>query len=115
MTRIRVFGREPALWVGLLAALGMWGAGMNLSWLSAGQSTAIVAALAAVLVAVTTRPVGPGVFVAALAAVAAMFAEYGLHWSDASVTGLGGVIMASFALIGVRPQATPAADPREIR
>jgi hypothetical protein len=31
------------------------------------------------------------------------------------VTGLGAIIVAGFALYGVRDQVTPAADPRPIR
>jgi hypothetical protein len=30
------------------------------------------------------------------------------------VTGLGGIILAGFALFGIRPNVTPAADPRTI-
>lgn len=114
MTQIRIFGREPALWIGFLSAVGIALAGLNISWLNAGQSTAIVAAIAAALLIITTRPVGPGVFLSALSAGVALFAEYGLTVSEATVTALGGIIMAIFALIGVRPQATPAADPRTI-
>lgn len=114
MTQIKIFGREPALWIAWLSALGMLVAGLNISWLNAGQSTAIVAALAALLLALTTRPVGPGLFVAASAGLFAVFAEYGMTVSEATVSAVGGIIMASFALFGVRPQATPAADPRPI-
>lgn len=114
MTQIKILGREPALIISWLAALGMLVAGLNISWLNAGQSTAIVAALAAILLAATTRPIGPGLFVAASAGLFAVFAEYGMTLSEATVSAVGGVVMASFALFGVRPQATPAADPRTI-
>lgn len=114
MTQIKIFGREPALWIAFLAALGITLGGLNISWLNAGQSTVIVAALAAVLMAATTRPVGPGLYVSAFTAGAAAFAEYGLTVSEATVTAVGGVIMAGFALLGIRPQATPLADPRTI-
>lgn len=114
MTGIKIFGREPALWIAWLSAAGIAVAGLNISWLNAGQSTAIVAALAALLLALTTRPVGPGLFVAAFTGLAAVFAEYGLPVGEGTVTAIGGVIMASFALMGIRPQATPAADPRTI-
>lgn len=114
MTQIKIFGREPALIIAFVAAIGMWLVSLGLDWLNAGQSTAAVAVVAALLMAVTTRPIGPGVFVSLLAAVAALFAEYQLPWSDAMVTGLGGIIMAGFALLGIRPQATPAADPQAL-
>lgn len=107
---MKIFGREPALWLGLTGATLTWLAGMNVTWLSTGQAVAITTAATAGLIAFTTRPVAPGLYVAAVTAVAAMFAEYGLHWSDAAVTGLGGVILAGFALFGIRPQVTPVAD-----
>lgn len=114
MTRIKIFGREPGLWIGWLTASGIALAGLNLPWLNAGQSTAIVAGVAALLYALTTRPLGPSLFVSAFTALAAVFAEYGLPVSEGTVTAIGGVIMATFALIGIRPQSTPAADPRTI-
>lgn len=114
MSNVKIFGREPALWIAFLSAVVMWAVSLGLDWLNAGQATAVVAVISAVLMAVTTRPIGPGVFVSALSAVAALFGEYQLHWSDASVTGLGAIIMAGFALSGIRQQVTPAADPRTI-
>lgn len=112
MTQVKIFGREPALWVAAISAVLMALAGFHISWLDAGQSTVIVAALAALVMAFTTRPIGPGLFVSAFAAGAAVFAEYGLPMSEAQVTAVGVVIMAIFSLLGIRPQVTPAADPR---
>lgn len=111
MGQIKIFGREPALWIALIGALLTWLAGFEMDFLSTGQAVAITSALTGLIIAVTTRPIAPGLFVAAVGALAAMFAEYGLHWSEAAVTGLGGIILAVFALFGVRPQVTPAADP----
>lgn len=110
MGQVKIFGREPALWLALAGALLTWAAGFNLDWMTAGQAVAITTALTGVVIALTTRPVAPGLFVAAVGALASMFAEYGLNWSEAAVTGLGGIILAAFALFGVRPQVTPAAD-----
>lgn len=107
---MKILGREPALILAAIGAVLTWGVSLGLDWLNAGQATAIVTAITAVLIAFTTRPVAPGLFVAAVAAGAALFAEYGLNWSDAAVTGLGGIILAGFALFGIRPQVTPAAD-----
>lgn len=114
MTQIKIFGREPSLWLALIGALVTWAVSLGLDWLNAGQATAIVTFLTAVVIALTTRPVGPPLFVGAVAAGAAMFAEYNLAVSDAFVTGLGAIILAGFALLGVRPQVTPTADPRTI-
>ncbi len=112
--QMKILGREPALWIALIGAVLTWAAGLGLEFLNAGQAVAITGAVTGVIIAVTTRPIAPGLFVAAVTALAAMFAEYGLHWSDAAVTGLGGIILAGFALFGIRPQVTPASDPRTI-
>jgi hypothetical protein len=111
---MKIFGREPALWLALIGALLTWAAGLGFDWLNTGQAVAIVGAITGVVIAVTTRPVAPGLFVAAVSVIAAMFSEYGLNWSEAAVTGLGGIILAGFGLFGIRPQVTPAADPRTI-
>ena len=109
--QVKVFGREPSLWLALIGALVTWGVSLGLDWLNAGQATAIVTAVTALVIALTTRPIAPPLFVGAVAAGAALFGEYGLHWSDAAVTGLGAIILAGFALLGVRPQVTPNNDP----
>jgi len=111
MGQIKILGREPALWLALIGAVLTWLAGFEFDWLSTGQAVAITTAATGVTIALTTRPIAPGLFVAAVGALAAMFAEYGLNWSEAAVTGLGGIILAAFALFGIRPQVTPAADP----
>ena len=108
---MKIFGREPTLIIGLIGAVLTWLAGLNLGWINAGQASAIVAALTGILIAVTTRPIAPGLFVAAFGAVASLVAEYGTHWSDQTVASIGGIILAAFALLGVRPQVTPVADP----
>ena len=101
------FSREPALILAVAGALLNWLVTLQLDWLNAGQSSAIITFLTAVMIAVTTRPVAPALFVAVLSAGAALFAEYGLHWSDASVAGLGTIILTGFALFGIRPQVEP--------
>jgi cell division protein FtsW (lipid II flippase) len=111
MTQIKIFGKEPALIVGFIAAVVAVLAGLNLSWLSAGASVAIVAAVGALLTALTTRPVAPALFVGAFVAVAAVLAQYNYHLSDGLIAGAGGLILAAFALFGVRPQVTPSASP----
>ena len=114
MTQIKIFGREPALWLALIGAAVTWLVSLGLDWLNAGQATAIVTFITAVTIALTTRPIGPPLFVGAVAAGAALFAEYNLAVSDAFVTGLGGIILTGFALFGIRPQVTPASDPQPI-
>lgn len=107
---MKIFGREPALWLALIGAVLTWGAGLGLDFLNAGQAVAITTALTGIVTALFTRPWAPGLFVGAVGVVASLFAEYGMHWSDAAVTGVGGIILAAFALFGIRPQVTPAGD-----
>lgn len=108
---MKVFGREPALVISLIGTVLTWLAGFNFEWLSAGQAVAITSALTGIMIAVTTSPIAPSLYVAAVGAMAAMFTEYGMHWSDEAVTGLGAMILAGFALFGIRPQVTPVFDP----
>jgi hypothetical protein len=110
MTQVKIFGREPTLIVGFVAAVVAVVVGLNVSWLSAGAGVAVVAAIGAIITAATTRPVAPSLFVGAFVAVAAVLAEYNYHLSDGLISGAGGLILAAFALFGVRPQVTPAAD-----
>jgi len=107
----KIFGREPALIIAFVGAVLTWVVSLGLDWLNAGQATAIVTAITAIVIAFTTRPIAPALFVGGVAALASLFAEYNLHLSDAAVTSIGGIILAGFALFGIRPQVTPTADP----
>jgi hypothetical protein len=111
MSQIKIFGKEPTLIVGFVAAVVAVVVGLNVSWLSAGAGVAVVAAIGAIITAATTRPVAPALYVGAFVAVAALLAEYNYHLSDGLIAGVGSAIMAAFALFGVRPQVTPTASP----
>lgn len=108
---MKIFGREPTLIIALIGAVLTWLAGLNLDFINAGQATAITTALTGIAIAITTRPIAPGLFVAGFGAVASVFAEYGTTWSQSTVAAFGGIILAAFALLGIRPQVTPVADP----
>ncbi len=105
---MKIFGREPALWLGLIGAVLTTMVSLNLPWLSVGAAAAIMALLTAIVTAVTTRPVAPALFVGVLTALVALFAEYGVNLSDGLVAGLSSALLAAFALFGVRPQVRPA-------
>jgi hypothetical protein len=99
--------REPAVWVGLIGTILTSLAALNTGFLNGGQAAAATAFVSAVVIAIFTRPVAPALFVAAFAALAALFAEYGLHWSDALIGGVTSLILAGFTLFGIRPQVSP--------
>lgn len=108
---MKIFGREPALIIGFIGAALTWAAGLGLDWLNAGQAAAITTTLTGLVIAFTTRPVAPALFVAALGLVGSLFAEYGTSVSQDTITNLGAILLAGFALFGIRPQVTPNADP----
>lgn len=107
---MKILGREPALWIGLIGAVLTWAGGVGIDWLNAGQAAGIIGFLSAGLIAVTTRPIAPALYGAAVVALSAAVTEYGLHWSDASVSSFVSLVLAGFALMGVRPQVTPKTD-----
>lgn len=109
---MKIFGREPALIIAFIGAVLTWVVSLGLDWLNAGQASAITTAITAIVIAFTTRPIAPALYVGAIAALASLFAEYGTNLSPGFVTGIGGAVLAGFALFGIRPQVTPAADPR---
>lgn len=108
---IKIFGREPAVIVGAIGTLITLLVSFKIPGFSAGIGAALTALLTAVIIAATTRPVAPALFVAIVAPAAALFSEYGLHWSDEIVAALSAAILAGFTLFGIRPQVTPVADP----
>lgn len=112
MTVIRIFGREPAL---IISTIGAIVAFLVATGLDSGIGAAVVAFITAVIIAATTRPVAPALFTAVLASAAALAAQFGLNFSDAQVGAAAGLVLASFALFGIRPQVTPVADPLPVR
>lgn len=107
---MKIFGREPALVIGAIGSLLTVLAAFNMPGLTPGAAAAITAAVTAVIIAVTTRPVAPALFTAAVAAGAALIAEYGYHLSDGTVAAISGAVLAGCALLGIRPQVVPVSD-----
>lgn len=99
--------REPAIWVGVIGSILTSAAALELSFLNAGQASAIVAALTAIVIAVRTRPVAPAIFTGALSAGVALLAEYQVHLSDAWVGLLTSIVLGVCVLLGIRPQVNP--------
>lgn len=102
--------REPTVIIGFIAAVVAALVAMNLDWLTPGAGVAIVALIGGAITAATTRPVAPGLFAGLIAAGGALLAEYNLHLSDELLASLAFLVVAGFALFGVRNQVTPAHD-----
>lgn len=107
----KIFGREPSLIIGFVGAVVAVFVGAELPGISAGAGVAITAAVTAAITAWATRPVAPGLYAGAVVAVAAVLAEYHIDISDKLLAAISGLVMAGFALFGVRPQVTPEEDP----
>lgn len=107
---MKIFGREPALVIGAIGSLLTVLAALNMPGIDAGAAAAITAFLASAIIAVTTRPVAPALFTGVVAAGAALIAEYGYNVSDGAVAAISGAVLAGFALFGIRPQVSPAAE-----
>lgn len=104
---MKIFGREPALWIALVTSVVTVLAALNLDFLSAGQAAAISAAVGTVIIAVTTRPVAPALFTAVVTVGSALLTEYGLDLSPALVAAVTVVVLNACALLGIRPQVSP--------
>ncbi|MDR7278946.1 hypothetical protein [Catenuloplanes atrovinosus] len=107
---MKIFGREPALVIGAIGSLLTVLAALGTPGIDAGAAAAITSLAAAVIMAITTRPVAPALFTGAVAAGAALLAEYGFAVSEGTVGAISGAVIAAFALFGVRPQVEPAGE-----
>lgn len=104
---MKIFGREPALVIGVIGSALTALAALNLDFLSAGQAAALTAVVTALVIAWTTNPKAPALFTGAFAALAALFAEYGIDLSDELVASVTALIVAVSAFFGIRPQVSP--------
>lgn len=108
---MKLFGRDPALWVSAIGALlGVLAATQN-PWVDPGQAAAIVLLLSSVVAAALTRPVAPALFTGVVAAGVALLAEYQLDVSPSLTAAIGGAVLTVLALVGVRPQVAPVESP----
>lgn len=110
----KLLGREPSAWVAVIGPILMVLAALNVPFLNAGQAAAITAALLAVLLVLTTRPIAPALVTGALTAAVALFTEYGVTVSDELVAALSAAALALLAFITreqVKPQETVITAP----
>ncbi|WP_435279362.1 hypothetical protein [Streptomyces sp. 1222.5] len=110
---MRIFGREPALYLNTLSAiLGLvvtFNVGLTenqAGWIVAGVS-AILGAIAAVL----TRPIAVQAFTTLVAAVASAVAAFGYDVAPTTTAAINGLVLAVLMFL-TRGQVTPAAPAR---
>lgn len=109
---MRIFGREPALWLAAIQAFLALLVGFSFDWLSADQAALWMVAINAVFGVITaflTRPIAPTVFSHLLAAVVGLVSAYGLDLNQELVAGLNGLIITVVMLIS-RAEISPKED-----
>lgn len=102
MKPVRIFGREPALWIGTLSSVLSLGTAVGVPGLSVYQVAALVVALNAVAAIVTAwqvRPVSPAIYTNALGAAAAVGVAYGFDVPSETVGAANFVVLAVLSLI----------------
>ena len=95
------------MWIGLVGSALAVAAATHVPYVTAGVAAAGTTLVAALVMAVFTRPVAPALFVGVFSALVALVAEFGFHLSDLAVGSIGALIMGTFAFFGVRPQVDP--------
>lgn len=114
--QIKIFGRDPALWINTLAGLIGVLVTFKLDWLTLNQATAIISFLtigAGFLSALAVRPFSIQAVTSLVGAGFVLAAAYGLH---APPDTLGAVQLAVMPLLTLlfRGQITPNHDPRPL-
>jgi hypothetical protein len=113
---MKLFGREPALWINTLAAALSMFVSFGVPGMDDGRATAIVACVtagASAWQAFHTRPVAPTLFNGVISTAAVLVAGFGLDLSQQQVGLVQAMAMTVLTLIA-RGQITPVADPRPL-
>jgi hypothetical protein len=112
MNKVTIFGREPAVWVGLIesALTVLLAFGLGISPETYGPWLAIFVALGGVVTAWATRDTLLSALLGAIKAGLVLFTVYGLSLTDQQQ---GAIIAFATVLIGgwLRTQTTPTAKP----
>jgi hypothetical protein len=107
---MKIFGREPTLWLAgiyaVLTVLGTTGLA-HFSGTQAQLTNAAIAALVGAVNAYAVRPISPVSFTYALAALVQLAAAYGILIPDATLTAINGLVVPALALLS-RGQVSPA-------
>ncbi len=111
---MKIFGRDPALWIGAISSFLVLLIGLGVPGLNdhvAGGITATLTAGAAVFVALQVRPIAPTVFTGFITTAAALVASFGFDLPQAVVGATVGFVTMAVSL-AIRSQSTPLSDPK---
>ncbi|MEO7837041.1 MAG: hypothetical protein ABIS21_05315 [Acidimicrobiales bacterium] len=111
---MKIFNREPAAIIGAVAGVLTLIVGFTdfLTDAQAGGIIALLTALAAAWTAWKVQPVAPSIFTGAITTGAALVATWGINITQEQVGMLVAAVAAILTAVVIRPQSTPAADPR---
>jgi hypothetical protein len=101
-----------ALVMAAIVAILNWLVGFQFSGLTADAAAAIIAvitAVAALVVALKTRPVSPTAFTGLITAGVTLLAAYGLHFSQQGVATFSTAVLAVLSLV-LHGQISPTKD-----
>lgn len=107
---MRVFGREPTLWLSVISSLIVLVGTFGFKWLDGAQAGLLVAAInggAAAVNAYAVRPITPTTFTYLIGALVALAASYGLNVTNEQLAMLNGTVVPILALMS-RGQVSPA-------
>lgn len=109
---MKIFGREPALWLNSLAAvLGLVVTfNVGLTEVQAGLLVAGTSAVLGAIAAALTRPIAVQAFTAAVATVASAVGAFGFEVAPTTTAAINGCVLAVLMFI-TRGQVTPIAPP----
>lgn len=110
---MKLFGREPTLWIAALNAAIMIVGTVGLHAISSEQAGLFVVVVNAIFAAVNAwavRPISPVTFTYAIGAIVALMASYGLNLPTETVAAINMAVIPALALLSrgqVSPQDTP--------
>ncbi|MGW2384393.1 hypothetical protein [Streptomyces sp. NPDC001658] len=107
---MKIFGREPALWLNSLAGILGLAVTFNVGGLDAEDAGWIVAGCSAILGAIAaalTRPIAVQAFTTAVATIASAVAAFGYEAAPTHVAAINGFVLAVLMFV-TRGQVTPA-------
>lgn len=106
---LKLFQREPTLWLAAINAIVIIVGTFGLGFISGDQAALIVVVINAifgVINAVTVRPISPVAFTYLIASVLALAASYGLNVPTATVAAINAAVVPILALLS-RGQVSP--------